>query len=825
MSPASLSIQRVLTSWMAVGMALVVMVLSYFIYQSQMAQFHLAWATRIENDLGALRIPLQEQMSEGDWVLADQTLTRMGVQPHVANLCLVVDGTVRSSTRHADVGEPFVPPAVDLRPDLRGFGFRRDGTLLYASLPAAYRGADLRENAKASLHAEYDIGDDLAALYRTMAQRILAVAAILALFVMGIGRMLRDKLVVPLRALAGFATRLSNGDYGAQVQLQAADEFMQLERAFNELSNSLRTSVDRLQKQAMRDQAFAEAFPDTAFLVDHEGNTRSRYGNPSTTMPGPELGAPFDHWLAAEAAGELRAVFTQVLANKTVAITEFRHGAFHLESRMAPLARKDGASEGPADGVLWLIRDTSEIKRHQAIIEHQAKFDALTDLANRRFALLHIAERIAEARREGRFGSVIFIDLDRFANINDSLGHPVGDQLLVALGKRFEGQVRCGDLIARLGGDEFLLILDHGHASPEIAANHACECAEALRAIIKQPFEIGDNRFVLSASMGVAVYPSEGCDANDVVRQADTAMYHAKNSGRDTASVYTESMLEENQRKLRLYSDLRGAIARGEFHLVFQPQVDAEGQLVGAEVLARWAHQGNPISPERFIRAAEETNQIVALGQWILGASLDALRRWREQGRLPPSFRRIAINISVRQFMEPRFEAMLAESIAAAGVPNDAIELELTESVFVESKEQVREKMQRLNESGFSFAMDDFGTGYSSLSYLQHLPIDKLKIDRSFVMDIQRDDGSARIVDSIIQLGRSLGVAVIAEGVETDVQRRYLEARGCLLYQGYFFSRPLGEEAFLSFAEATRAASAETGPLSRPKSAGTPLPP
>jgi EAL domain-containing protein (putative c-di-GMP-specific phosphodiesterase class I) len=258
---------------------------------------------------------------------------------------------------------------------------------------------------------------------------------------------------------------------------------------------------------------------------------------------------------------------------------------------------------------------------------------------------------------------------------------------------------------------------------------------------------------------------------------------------------------------------------------VFQPQVDAEGQLVGAEVLTRWTHQGNPISPDRFIRAAEETNQIVALGQWILGASVDALRRWREKGRLPPSFRRLAINISVKQFMEPRFEAMLAEAMAAAAIPNGAIELELTESVFVENKEQVREKMQRLSECGFSFAMDDFGTGYSSLSYLQHLPIDKLKIDRSFVMDIQRDDGSARIVDSIIQLGRSLGVAVIAEGVETEVQKRYLEARGCLRYQGYFFSRPLGEDAFLAFAQTARTEKPDDAALSRPNSAGTPLPP
>jgi EAL domain-containing protein (putative c-di-GMP-specific phosphodiesterase class I) len=301
------------------------------------------------------------------------------------------------------------------------------------------------------------------------------------------------------------------------------------------------------------------------------------------------------------------------------------------------------------------------------------------------------------------------------------------------------------------------------------------------------------------------VYPAENGDANDVIRQADTAMYDAKDKGRDAVSVYTDSMLAENQDKLRLYSDLRMAIAKGAFHLAFQPQYDEQDRMTGAEVLVRWTHEGKPVFPDRFIRAAEDTNQILALGRWILRESLQTLRRWHDQRMLPATFRTLAINISAMQFVDPWFEDMLYEEMESAGLAPDAIELELTESVFVGDKNIVRDKMRRLSQKGFAFALDDFGTGYSSLSYLQNLPIDKLKIDRSFVMDIQEDGSPARIVDSIIHLSRNLEMQVLAEGVETAAQRDYLREHGCKLYQGYFFSRPLLQDDFERLAGGSKA--------------------
>lgn len=791
MSQSVRSIRRILVLWLSVGICFVMLVLGYFMYQSQLLQFRQSWISKLEADLGVLRVTLQEQMSDGEWNLADQTLTRMGVEPHVAYMSLVIDGKVRSSTRRSEVGSDYSPGWDAFPANSAEYHHVIRGSDIAAVMPLVYRGEDLREQHHATLHARYDASVDLRAVYRNVVLKTAIVMAIISVFIIGLVRTIRRVIMKPMAVLAGFARDLARGHYGKQLQMTGAAEFLQLETAFNELSAGLERSTRQLQDQAVRDHAFSQAFPDTAFLLDHDGRVASRYGNESAAVMGPQTGRWFWHWLVDAEAERQRQAHRQVLNDGEMVITEFRHEEFYVESRMAPLVTVDQQGVSQVQGVLWLIRDISEVKRQQKTIEHQANFDSLTDLANRRYALLHIEKRIAAAKRTGGSGSVLFIDLDHFANINDALGHPVGDRLLVALGERLQSLCRTEDVVARLGGDEFLVIPGDLHASPDIAASEACEMAERLLAMIRVPFDVDEHRFMLSASVGVAVYPVDSCDAHDVIRQADTAMYSAKDKGRDTVSVYTDSMLAENQEKLQLYSNLRMAIARGDFHLAFQPQFDANDCMIGAEVLVRWTHDGKPIFPDKFIKAAEDTNQILALGRWILRESLQTLKALQQRGSLPPQFRKLAINISAMQFVDPWFEDVLFEEMQAAGLEPGAVELELTESVFVGDKHVVREKMLRLSDRGYAFALDDFGTGYSSLSYLQNLPIAKLKIDRSFVMDIGGQGAPARIVDSIIQLGRNLSMDVLAEGVETATQRDYLRERGCSLYQGYYFARPL----------------------------------
>ncbi|MCD8521652.1 MAG: EAL domain-containing protein [Saccharospirillaceae bacterium] len=475
---------------------------------------------------------------------------------------------------------------------------------------------------------------------------------------------------------------------------------------------------------------------------------------------------------------------------------------------MTPLLSQSETGQPQVYGLLWLIRDISEIKRKQQQIEYQANFDSLTRLANRRFALLHIEKKMAHARRTGKYGAVLFIDLDHFKNINDSLGHPVGDKLLIRMGERLNQQVRAEDLIARLGGDEFLVLLDELSDSPEAAAQYASDCAERLLAAIRQPFDIDIHCFHLSASIGIAVFPANQDEATDLIRQSDTAMYHAKAQGRSGISLYTQNMQQETQDKLNLYNDLHQAIRQQAFTLVFQPQMNERGQVTGAEVLCRWMNRGIAVSPDVFIRAAEETRLILPLGQWILTESCRVLKRWRQANQLPDSFRRLAVNISPAQFMDENFEHYVTTQVNSHRLCPAQLELEITESIFLGDKDIIRRKMERLSGLDFSFALDDFGTGYSSLSYLQHLPLHKLKIDRSFVMDIEDNRRPARIVDAIIQMGQNLGMDIIAEGVERDDQRQYLLSHGCREYQGYLFSKPLTEDEFLEFVRHNDASSA-----------------
>jgi len=443
-----------------------------------------------------------------------------------------------------------------------------------------------------------------------------------------------------------------------------------------------------------------------------------------------------------------------------------------------------------------IILDITERKRTTALIEHQATFDTLTDLPNRRLLLDRMGNAIARCRRHGHYGAVLFIDLDNFKNINDSLGHPIGDALLQEVANRLKGGLREEDTSARLGGDEFVVLFSELSDEPEQAAKLAQLGAEKLRKMISVPYNIHNNELHLTPSIGITTIPMVEENADDVLRHADTAMYRAKEAGRNSIRFFLPSMQLAAEKRLQLQNDLRQACEREEFSLHYQPQVDTSGHIVGAEALLRWRHseRGN-IAPDDFIAVAEETGQILDIGEWVLVHALNRLKTWVDE-KAVCSFHKLAINVSPRQFHQADFSTHIDRLFAETGAKPEHLTLELTEGVLVENLADTIKKMKLLKDLGVRFSIDDFGTGYSSLAYLKRLPLDEIKIDRSFVRDMTIDPDDANLVETIITMAERFGLEVVAEGVETKEQLDFLRAKGCRHFQGYYFSRPLPVEDF-----------------------------
>ena len=430
-------------------------------------------------------------------------------------------------------------------------------------------------------------------------------------------------------------------------------------------------------------------------------------------------------------------------------------------------------------------RDITVRKETEQRIMYLASHDALTDLPNRTLLQDRIQQALVQARRNHSQGAVLFIDLDRFKTINDSIGHDVGDLLLKGVAHRLVSTLRGEDTVARQGGDEFIVVLPNVTNAPDAAI-----VAQKLLEAMALPYQIMDKELRTSASIGIAVFPADGEDADTLLKNGDTAMYHAKEAGRNNYQFFTARMNQLAAEKQSLGTHLHQALERDELLLHFQPIIDmAHGKLVGIEVLLRWQHpvQGL-IPPVTFIPLAEESGLIVSIGEWVLESACGQLRAWRDQGYEVP---RLAINLSARQFRRKGLVETIARILAETGVAGAYLELEITESALMDNTDEVSEILRKLKGMGITIAIDDFGTGYSSLSYLKRFSIDKLKIDQSFVQDIVADPDDAAIVIAIITLAHSLKMKVIAEGVETDAQFAFLRREGCDQCQGYYFSKPL----------------------------------
>ncbi len=449
-----------------------------------------------------------------------------------------------------------------------------------------------------------------------------------------------------------------------------------------------------------------------------------------------------------------------------------------------------------ADGAVvshGFTMDITDRKRAEHEIERLAFFDALTRLPNRRLLLDRLQRAVAACQRARSLGALLFIDLDNFKDLNDTLGHDMGDQLLAQVAARLVGSVREVDTVARFGGDEFVVMLEA--LAPELAgaASQAEVVAEKLLASLNQPFELDGAQHYSTPSIGITLFGDERLSVDELLKRADLAMYQAKAAGRNTQRFFDPDMQAAVNARSNLEADLRQGLARGELLVHYQPVVNHHALYLGAEALVRWRHpQRGMISPADFIPLAEQTGLILPLGRFVLHAACAQLQKWGQHAET--AHLSVSVNVSARQFRQPGFVSEVLQTLRDHQVPPEKLKLELTESLLLGDIEDTISRMAQLKSEGVGFSLDDFGTGYSSLSYLKRLPLDQVKIDQGFVRDVLADPNDAAIVRTILALARSMDLDVVAEGVETTGQLAFLRLHGCEGFQGYLFGRPAPAE-------------------------------
>lgn len=499
----------------------------------------------------------------------------------------------------------------------------------------------------------------------------------------------------------------------------------------------------------------------------------------STLIPASERdGALFDELKAAEQQGRAVLEGWRVKKNGTL---------FYASGVVTPLWNE----RGKLRGFVKVLQDITEQKKSEEKIKHQALHDALTDLPNRTLFADRVSQAIAVCERTNQMAAVLFIDLDKFKNINDTLGHGIGDLLLKEVAQRLSNSVRKEDTIARLGGDEFTILLPHIKS-----LDNCIKAAKKVSKAIRPTFHIDGRELHISASIGIAIYPQDGEDVQTLLKNADVALYGAKDQGRDIYQLYTPTLNSNAGVALALENDLRQALDRGEFLLHYQPMLDATTrQLVGVEALVRWNHPTlGIISPAEFIPIAEENGTIIPLNEWIIRTACKQNKAWQNHG-LPPI--RMAVNISARQFTQKNLVERVTRILHETSLQPTYLELEVTESFAMSNIDLTVQRLRELKRMGVSIAIDDFGTGHSSLNYLKHLPITTLKIDRSFVRNCVNDRQDAEIIKAIITIGHSLNLSVVAEGVENSLQLDYLHSLSCDIVQGFLFSEAIPPEAIV----------------------------
>ena len=469
--------------------------------------------------------------------------------------------------------------------------------------------------------------------------------------------------------------------------------------------------------------------------------------------------------------------------------TKYKQKELWISMHTSPL--KD--INGNVTGGIGIVSDITQRMLTQLRFEHQAKYDTLTNIPNRSYILEKISFEIVRFKRLGTLFGVIFLDLDHFKNINDSLGHAIGDALLIQVAHRLKQVIREGDTLSRLGGDEFVILATDLSSDEKIAATQMELITQKLHASLANPILINRHTLSISLSIGITLISDTHEDENDILKHADIAMYEAKKAGRNTSKFYKKNMDEWIQRRVGIENGLRNALVNNEFEIYYQPVIDfSSSKIIGAEALLRWNNQNfENLYPDEFIPIAEESGLIYEIGEWVLKNSLAQFVQWQDEFKGVFELKKIAVNISAYQFDNPKFLNLLTSLVQSSTINPISLELELVESALVEDSDKICVKMQALRDLGINISIDDFGTGYSSLSYLKKLPFTTLKIDKSFVMDLQDNEDDKELINAILMIAQNFNFNVIAEGVETYEQYRFLKEKNCGYFQGYYCSRPI----------------------------------
>lgn len=548
------------------------------------------------------------------------------------------------------------------------------------------------------------------------------------------------------------------------------------------------TDVRQAQAQATFRENMLEviikAIPDLFFLMKDDGTIIDYHVSDQNKLyisPNQFIGKNMTDVLPEVVANKFKIYFSKVMQQEGMMSFEYElalpEGVVYFEARISHL---------PAyNQIITIIRDITEQHKSAEVIRQQAYFDNLTLLPNRFLSLDRLSQILIEAQRNQEKAAVLFLDLDDFKKVNDSLGHEIGDKLLIEAASRLEQIIQSEDTVGRLGGDEFIVLLRR-----LVDLNSPSSMAESLLKVFRKPFKVDGKELILTMSIGIAIYPENGDCASDLLRNADIAMYQAKAQGRNSYSFFTNEMNKTMQRRLEIEMQMHGALDRNEFEVHYQPQLDVNNsKVIGAEALLRWHNLvlGN-VTPDEFIPIAEHTGLIVPIGEFVIKQALNFLSEWQSTQQHKYT---ISVNLSPLQFRDKNLFNFIKTSLTHAKINAGDFELEITEGVLMSGQSHIHKTLAEMNELGIKLAMDDFGTGYSSLSYLREYPFDVLKIDQSFIHGITQNKADSDLVKATIAMSHSLGLTVIAEGVETKEQLTLLQELNCDYVQGYYFSKPL----------------------------------
>ena len=610
-----------------------------------------------------------------------------------------------------------------------------------------------------------------------------------------IARYLQQLLIKPIQKITSTARTISEQqDYSLRAERGVKDELGDMVDVFNDMLSKIQQENDRLGASEEKFRQLSTVSPVGIFQVDleHKITYVNNRWSQITGMEQPHVS--LENWLSRIRIQDRRRAlkaWSALMQHHQDFVVEvgFEKGEDITWSIIEASVLHDG--KGEVYGYMGAISDITDLKNAQLQMETLAFFDPLTGLSNRRLFIDRLEKAVSESRRRSSFIALLFIDLDQFKRINDSLGHEAGDQLLVEIARRLETSVRESDTVSRIGGDEFTVLLSDIDSSNGV--RHICE---KILTRLGKPIAINNQEVITTVSIGITLGPSDGDTGSTLMRNADMAMYQAKAMGRNNYQFFSEDMNQEMMGYLEIEKNLRASIkAQDEFVIFYQPKTNlSDGEFIGAEALIRWLPKGKDmISPDRFIPIAEESGLIVPIGKWVLRESCMQIKRLIDSG-LWPEHAKVAVNLSARQFSDPELIHHIQETLQLTGCPVSILELEITESTLMGDVESAILTMRHIKEMGISIAIDDFGTGYSSLSYLKRFPIDVLKVDRSFVMDIPKDRNDMEITAAVIAMAHKLHLKVVAEGIETQAQLDFLKDNHCEYGQGYYIAKPMPME-------------------------------